>query len=1716
MVDVPRSSHRKKYCQSVAYTKAPTGPDLSPSPSTAECSTSTFSTTSTTCPSSPSSSPHTHNTDRPSSPMQHSSHNGKSSSSSSSSHRKRSSHSKPKLKRSITPPTPSSSSSSTAEATNLGDAPPDSKPAPTIAPTETKREKSPGHVRTPSTGGCPVSSSSSNSKPKSNVRPKSHYDMPRSRGMTLMQPVSSKSSSITSSDDLRLTPIPPRSHSTQSTISSQNQATISEAKTPTASSSSSSSSHSRTGRSSPVQKSQLQDFSDSSSEDENITSRDYDALFAAALAGKTDKRLEEIPSDPAHPPLEAPAAVPEVRADRRTGPCGQQSQAAAAEAQPPQAVCYYDKQGEVGDGLLHGGAAPQAVAGASGEAERFSAEPLTEQVKVVQQMESEQTVSTSTVLCEGEPSPTNPSEAQPTTIEPSEQSHVETQPLAECVTEEKSTENQTSGSQLSNYESSLPAKLEQAEPKDAPQNIQPFSTYSSFPTYSLWSFAHCESLAPSRKPFLRLHMPQNLGASEPLSESPGTTALLTESSALSTSVGVGSDSVSSLDSLDSSSSSSSSSSSESDSEPERPMLSSSPIISDQPTKCSPLVPEVISFDGPVSPTCPVGIWKPGLPPRNPGDPIARSSSASELVRYENQAPLSPPPRLLSRSSSEFGNDIVQLPSEIKPSSGCKDISDAQVNLHPLQLSSCADVNDEADTIHLATPIAQHAEQSETPPPNLALTPDAKSDTLHNAKIELQDPPKPHIPNETKLDQKSSVLAPPVQHPQNQKPTVQRRAELLSRTKSISLLSSLVNSNKLLAIELIKAWVQRVKEIPVDDLTLDIFVSHFAKIHGAENHPLYHYFSRSILAFTKFIYQSPGLGSDGTAALIRRQATECCDRIVDIAIDKWYSDLFELDVWIERALWEVVFDLNYKSLWGRYCKKFHTEDEDFKAGCSKLQDITTQSLGISRRFCLSTPSPFLLAQEGSANYTPYKDSINEIKKLDTLTTPWLKLNCLVKVGAHIVGTVEQHWGDQLPPDQLNIGADDFLPIISFVLIKGNLDHPFTTFKYIEHFLREEDISGEPAYILTTFQTSLALIEALIVKEVSPPQEARRTPSGELGTLSPDPKLSTSPAKELEPLSVVPNSQQEVPATPSGEETNTKPPLDTKYPGSTESPQGSPLTTLSPLSESSNVPSSPCIVLAPDSSPKAPIGDLSNVTNHITVSRVPSTEPLKTTPPPLPLTMPPLRPHLILPPTLRTSSLLSQLPKSNQAPSISLVPHIPYSAQSSHPLLLKTPPAPSRPPPERLLSNTPQPHAKPLSAQLSTPSEISTSLERPTRQEGDPTLPSVNVQSTASGTEAPLTPPIPIGSAVSIAQPSLITPVLSPKQEPTTEVLHVTTTELPANTVNSPTEDRSSTHKMEATPEPSGEVLLLPSRVEDTHPQESTLSNNLLPASLQPSPIPAACTGSETAVPPPLLPPTTYQPSVVCTPIEPKPALLRTPPSAHAPVPPSAPLRIPATHAPARPSSQVSLSSSPILHTPETLSQLETNSFPLPLPESLPEPPPPPPSPPPLPPAPSPPSFRPKDESDNSKLALSRISAPSFTEEPPLGSLAQQLEASSPLKASTDEHFLQTSPFLASSSSGHESTIRIQSTTTTSIPLQAQTSLYLTVIYSSPTPPVIIHTPPSTRAPIPQRLSIPTTAVHSPSNLPHQLPLTHTETTSAATGITESPSRTSTGTPTPGTA
>ncbi|KAH3776659.1 VPS9 domain-containing protein 1-like [Dreissena polymorpha] len=103
-------------------------------------------------------------------------------------------------------------------------------------------------------------------------------------------------------------------------------------------------------------------------------------------------------------------------------------------------------------------------------------------------------------------------------------------------------------------------------------------------------------------------------------------------------------------------------------------------------------------------------------------------------------------------------------------------------------------------------------------------------------------------------------------------------------------------------------------------------------------------------------------------------------------------------------------------------------------------------------------------------SPYQSAVQELHQLCQTDTMMNKLDRLVKASKEVMQCVEMYYrGRETSPP--SIGADDLLPVLSFIIVRSSLPQLVSECHAIEKFIHEAYMLGEEGYCLTSFQTAL---------------------------------------------------------------------------------------------------------------------------------------------------------------------------------------------------------------------------------------------------------------------------------------------------------------------------------------------------------------------------------------------------------------------------------------------------------------------------------------------------------------------------------------------------------------------------------------------------------------------------------------------------------------------
>ncbi|XP_022624252.1 VPS9 domain-containing protein 1 [Seriola dumerili] len=171
--------------------------------------------------------------------------------------------------------------------------------------------------------------------------------------------------------------------------------------------------------------------------------------------------------------------------------------------------------------------------------------------------------------------------------------------------------------------------------------------------------------------------------------------------------------------------------------------------------------------------------------------------------------------------------------------------------------------------------------------------------------------------------------------------------------------------------------------------------------------------------------------------------------------------------------EAFFTPLWSALVALFRKVNRERERAFETSMKLYQDASPGVLGVPSK--LFPPEPDTL--QGSY---PYESAVQELKLLVKDCCPQKKLECIVRTLRVICACAEDyrclHEVDSAPKTAA-IGADDLLPILSFVALRCQCPQLVSECAALEEFIHEGYLIGEEGYCLTSMQSALAYIESL---------------------------------------------------------------------------------------------------------------------------------------------------------------------------------------------------------------------------------------------------------------------------------------------------------------------------------------------------------------------------------------------------------------------------------------------------------------------------------------------------------------------------------------------------------------------------------------------------------------------------------------------------------------
>ncbi|XP_034082941.1 VPS9 domain-containing protein 1 isoform X2 [Gymnodraco acuticeps] len=171
--------------------------------------------------------------------------------------------------------------------------------------------------------------------------------------------------------------------------------------------------------------------------------------------------------------------------------------------------------------------------------------------------------------------------------------------------------------------------------------------------------------------------------------------------------------------------------------------------------------------------------------------------------------------------------------------------------------------------------------------------------------------------------------------------------------------------------------------------------------------------------------------------------------------------------------EAFFTPLWSALVALFRRVYREREQAFEMSMKLYQDVSPGDVGVPSKLFPEDSD----AQQGSY---PYESAVQELKLLLKDCCPQRKLECIVRTLRLICACAEDyrclHDVDSTPKTAA-IGADDLLPILSFVALRCQCPQLVSECAALEEFIHEGYLIGEEGYCLTSMQSALAYVESL---------------------------------------------------------------------------------------------------------------------------------------------------------------------------------------------------------------------------------------------------------------------------------------------------------------------------------------------------------------------------------------------------------------------------------------------------------------------------------------------------------------------------------------------------------------------------------------------------------------------------------------------------------------
>nr|XP_015223465.1 PREDICTED: VPS9 domain-containing protein 1 [Lepisosteus oculatus] len=171
--------------------------------------------------------------------------------------------------------------------------------------------------------------------------------------------------------------------------------------------------------------------------------------------------------------------------------------------------------------------------------------------------------------------------------------------------------------------------------------------------------------------------------------------------------------------------------------------------------------------------------------------------------------------------------------------------------------------------------------------------------------------------------------------------------------------------------------------------------------------------------------------------------------------------------------EIFFPPIWAPLLALFRKVYWLKEMEFEKSMKLSKDFTPANLGVASKLFPPESASF------SGSY-PYEAAVQELRLISKDFCPQKKLECIVRTLRLICECAEDYQSCHTPagsPSTAAIGADDLLPILSYVALRSELPQLVSECAALEEFIHEGYLIGEEGYCLTSMQSALSYVQSL---------------------------------------------------------------------------------------------------------------------------------------------------------------------------------------------------------------------------------------------------------------------------------------------------------------------------------------------------------------------------------------------------------------------------------------------------------------------------------------------------------------------------------------------------------------------------------------------------------------------------------------------------------------